>query len=75
MQLVVQRANTLGDGHVLRDARQVAPMLLGAIERVGERCWPRPSRRPAADHGHEPAGQERAGDLADTVLARRDGLG
>ena len=35
VQLVVQRADSLRDGDILRDPRQVAAMLFGAVERLG----------------------------------------
>ena len=36
VQLVVQRADALGDRHVLRDPRQVAAVFLGAVEGLGQ---------------------------------------
>ena len=35
VQLVVERADSLRHSHVLRNARQVASMFLGAVERIG----------------------------------------
>ena len=53
--------------------RQVAAVLLGAVERLGEagcKLVAVLGGRPRAENGHEPAGEKRANDFAETVLAR-----
>jgi hypothetical protein len=78
VQLVVQRADALGDRHVLRDPRQIAAVLLGAIEGLGQprgQALPVLRGGPRAENVHEPTREQRAHDLPEAVLPRpRDGL-
>src|SRR6266550_9164801 len=72
VQLVVQRTDSLGDRHVLRDSRQVAAMLFGQIEGLGQ-----PAREALpvfrggtrAEDVNEPAREQRADHLPESVLA------